>query len=197
MPRARATHGYSLLEVVFVAGLSTTLTAAVVPQVLAGLDDFRAAGAAHYVAARLQRTRMDAIMRTANTAMRFTPLGGTYSYAEYVDGNHNGVLAVDIASGVDREVRPAERLSQQFTGVDFGAQPGLPPIDSGGTAPGSDPIRLGVANSVSFTPLGTSSAGTLYILGRGGAQYAVRIFGETGKTRLLKFERRTRRWRPL
>ena len=42
-----------------------------------------------------------------------------------------------------------------------------------------------------------SSAGTVYIRSRRDAQYAVRIFGETGKTRMLKFERRTRRWRPL
>jgi hypothetical protein len=37
----------------------------------------------------------------------------------------------------------------------------------------------------------------VYIRGRGGAQYAVRIFGETGKTRMVKFDRRTGRWRPL
>ena len=48
-----------------------------------------------------------------------------------------------------------------------------------------------------FTPLGTATTGTLYILGRGGAQYAVRIFGETGKTRLLKFDRPAARWNPI
>jgi len=190
-------RGYSLLEIVFVAGIGMTLTAVSVPQLLTGLDDYRAAGAARYMATRFQRTRMEAITRSAAVAMQFTPVGASYSFAEFVDGNGNGVLTREIQSGVDRAVRPDERLSQQFTGVDFGTLPGLPAIDAGGVAPGSDPIRLGSANSASFSPLGSATAGTIYIRGRGGAQYAVRIFGETGKTRLLKFDRRTWRWRPL
>ena len=191
---AATNRGYSLVEIVFVAGLGMTLAAVAVPQMLTGLDDYRAAGAARYVAARFQRTRMLAITRSATTAMRFTAVGTSYAFAEYVDGNGNGVLAREIQSGVDRPVGPSEQLSQQFTGVDFGTLPGLPAIDAGGSAPGGDPIRLGSANSVSFSPLGSATAGTVYILGRGGAQYAVRIFGETGKTRLLKFDRRTNRW---
>jgi hypothetical protein len=88
-------------------------------------------------------------------------------------------------------------LSAQFSGVDFSALPGLPPIDAGSTAPGADPIRLGRGNSISFTPLGTATSGSVYVLGRGGAQYAVRVFGETGRTRVLKFDPRLRSWRPL
>jgi type II secretory pathway pseudopilin PulG len=42
-------RGYSLLELVFVIGLGVTAAAAAVPQYLAGIDDFRAAGAARYV----------------------------------------------------------------------------------------------------------------------------------------------------
>jgi type II secretory pathway pseudopilin PulG len=187
-------RGYSLLEIVFVAGLSVTLAAASAPPLLSGLDDHRAAGAARYMATRFQRTRMVAITRSAFVAVRFTAVGTSYSYAEYVDGNGNGVLAREIDSGVDCALGVPEQLPQQFTGVDFGTLPGLPPIDPGGTAPGSDPIRLGSANSASFSPLGSATAGTVYILGRGGAQYAVRIFGETGKTRVLTFDRRTKRW---
>jgi type II secretory pathway pseudopilin PulG len=194
MAAFRTARGYSLIEIVFVAALSMTLAAVSVPQMLSGLDDYRAAGAARYMATRFQRTRMVAITRSTAVAIRFTAAGTSYSYTEYIDGNGNGVLTREIQSGVDPAVGLPEQLSQQFSGVDFGALPGLPPIDPGGTAPGSDPIRLGSANSASFSPLGSATAGTVYILGRGGAQYAVRIFGETGKTRLLKFDRRTRRW---
>jgi hypothetical protein len=137
------------------------------------------------------------VMRSAAVALQFTAAGTSYAYAEYVDGNGNGVLTREIRSGIDPLVRAKERLTEQFTGVDFGALPGLPPIDAGATPPGSDPIRLGSGNSASFSPLGSATAGTVYILGRGGAQYAVRIFGETGKTRLLKFDRGTSRWRAL
>jgi hypothetical protein len=197
MTMGRTESGYSLLEIVFVAGMSVTLTAVSVPQMLSGLDDYRAAGAAHYISTRFQRARMEAVMRSAAVALQFTAAGTSYAYAEYVDGNGNGVLTREIRSGIDPLVRAKERLADQFTGVDFGALPGLPPIDAGATPPGSDPIRLGSGNSASFSPLGSATAGTVYILGRGGAQYAVRIFGETGKTRLLKFDRGTSRWRAL
>ena len=129
--------------------------------------------------------------------MKFTQSAAGYSYAVYVDGNRNGVLSRDIQSGIDRLIVPAERLPDQFPGVEFGAIPGLPPVDPGGTAPGTDPIRLGSADMASFSAAGTSSSGTVYIRSRRDAQYAVRIFGETGKTRMLKYDARTRLWKQL
>ena len=197
MTLVNSARGYSLLEVVFVAGLGITLTAVAVPQYLAGIDDFRASGAARYLSARLQRVRMEAVMRSTSVAMKFAETPGGYSYTVYLDGNGNGVLTEDIQNGVDRRLTGAERLRDHFAGVEFGAVPGLPPIDPGGTPPGTDPIRLGVSGLATFTALGTSSSGTVYIRGRRDAQYAVRIFGDTGKTRLLKFVHRTGHWSPV
>jgi hypothetical protein len=151
----------------------------------------------HYVSARFQRARMEAVSRSAMVGVQFTQTAAGYSYAVYVDGNRNGVLTRDIQRGIDQLITPAERLPDQFTGVEFGAIPGLPPVDSGGTAPGTDPIRLGSGNIASFSPLGTASSGTVYIRSRRDAQYAVRIFGETGRTRMMKFEPRTRQWKQL
>jgi type II secretory pathway pseudopilin PulG len=197
MATYRSAQGYSLVEIIVVAALGVTLTALSLPQLSTGLDDYRTSGAARYLATRLQRTRMEAIERSAAIGMRFVRADSGYAYAEFVDSNRNGVLTREIDSGVDRALRRLERLSEQFTGVDFGTLPDLPPIDAGGTPPGSDPIRLGRSDIATFTPLGTATTGTLYILGRGGAQYAVRIFGETGKTRLLKFDRRAARWKSI
>ncbi|HKB13784.1 MAG TPA: GspH/FimT family pseudopilin [Vicinamibacterales bacterium] len=187
-------HGYSLVELMFVTGLTVTVAAVSMPQLMTGLDEHRTAGAARYIATRFQRARMVAITRSAAVAIRFTATGTGYAFTEYVDGNGNGVIGREILRGVDRPLAAPERLSQHFSGVEFGTLPNLPAIDSGGTAPGNDPVRLGIANTASFSPLGSATAGTVYILGRGGAQYAVRLFGETGKTRLLKFDRRRRIW---
>ncbi|PYR06304.1 MAG: hypothetical protein DMG00_19105, partial [Acidobacteria bacterium] len=73
---------------------------------------------------------------------------------------------------------------------------GLPPVDAGVPAPGNDPIRLGVSDMATFTAKGTSSAGSIYIRSRR-TQYVIRIFGTTGKTRLLKFDARSHEWRPV
>lgn len=198
MTRPDTADGYSLLELLVVLGLGITMLAAAVPQYLAAIDDFRASGATHYLSARLQRARMEAVMRSTSVAIHFAqmPDGYSYSYTVYLDGNGNGVLMQDIQNGVDRRINAAERLRDHFAGVEFGAVPGLPPIDPGGTPPGNDPIRLGASSLATFTEHGTSSSGTVYVRGRRNAQYAVRIFGDTGKTRMLKFHHGAG-WRPL
>jgi hypothetical protein len=185
------------LELIFVVALGVTVSAAAVPQYLSGLDDIRAAAATRYVSARFQRARMDAVTRSASVAVQFAPLGTGYTFAVYVDGNRNGVLTSDIQRGTDRLIGASERVSDQFPGVEFGVLAGLPAIDAGGTAPGTNPIHLGSGSLASFSAAGTSSSGTVYLRSRGNAQYAVRIFGETGRTRMLKFDRAARVWRPL
>jgi type II secretory pathway pseudopilin PulG len=197
MEHIRTFRGYSLLELMMTMGVSVTMSAAAVPQFLNALDDARANGAAHHVSGRLQRARMEAVTRSAMVGVQFTQTAEGYGYAVYLDGNANGVLSRDIQRGVDRAITAMEHLGDQFPGVEFGAIPGLPPVDPGGTAPGNDPIRLGSGSIASFSALGTSSSGTVYLRSRRDAQYAVRIFGETGKTRMLKFDVRTRQWRQL
>jgi type II secretory pathway pseudopilin PulG len=192
-PRA----GYTIVELVFALGLAATLGSVAVPQMLVGLDDLRTAAAARHIAARLQRVRMDAVVRSADVGMRFTTDVAGYSYAVYVDGNRNGVRTLDIQLGTDMQLVPPERLFDQFPGVDFGALPGLPAADAGGTPPGTDPIRLGSSNLATFTASGTSSSGSLYVRGRHNAQYVVRIYGQTGKTRVLKFDVRSCQWTGL
>jgi hypothetical protein len=183
-------------EMVVTLGLITTATATTLPGLLAGLDDARVAGAARYLSSRLAESRMDAIQQSKEVALRFTQTDGQYTYTVYVDGNNNGVLSRDIQRGVDRPILGPERLSDGFRNVEFGTQPGLPPIEAGDTAPGADPIRLGAGNSVSFNPLGGATSGTIYLTGRSRAQYAVRVFGATGKIRVYRYERSRSKWLP-
>ncbi len=193
----RSLRGYSLIELTFVFGLGATLGATAVPPLLTNLDDVRAAAAVRYMSARLQATRMEAVQRSADVALRFTQTAGGYTYSVYLDGNGNGVRTRDIQRGIDRQIQAPERLRDQFAGVDFGTLPGLPPIDPAGPPPGTDPIKLGSSDILTFSALGTSSSGSLYIRGQRTAQYAIRVLGETGKTRVLKFDSRAQQWKPL
>jgi len=194
----KSSYGHSLVELLFVVGIVATAGGIAVPQLLASLDDNRAIGATRYLSARLQRTRAEAVMRSADVAMQFVKAGdGGYSFAVYVDGNRNGIRTHDIERGVDRRLGAVERLGDSFTGMEFGANSGLPAVDSGSGAPGSDPIRLGPGEFATFTAMGTATPGSLYIRSDRGAQYVIRIFGETGKTRVLRFNPRTKQWTPL
>jgi type II secretory pathway pseudopilin PulG len=185
--------GFTVIEVAFALGVAATLSGLALPPMLRALDDYRAAGAARLVASRLQRARMEAVRRSATVAVRFTDSG---DFATFVDGNANGVLSADIRDGIDPQLGGTERVESNFAGVTFGTFPGLPPVDPGGTAPGADPIHLGPSNSASFTPTGTSSSGSVYLRSRT-CQLVVRIYGDTGKTRILRFDERIRQWRLL
>jgi type II secretory pathway pseudopilin PulG len=186
--------GYSFLELLFVVTLVGILTATAIPTVLAGVDDSRAYGAARYVAAQLQLARMQATSRAAHVAVRFEPSGGTFQFAVYADGNANGVRTTDVQLGTDRRIQAPIQLNNQFPGVDFGVLPGLPAVDSSSAPPDGDPIKLGASNMVSFSPIGSATSGSVYVLGRNHSQYVVRVLGETGRIRVLKFDAGTRKW---
>jgi type II secretory pathway pseudopilin PulG len=192
-----STSGYSFVELIFALGIIATVGATAVPQTVSSVDAYRAAGAARYLSGRMQRARMEAVERSAEVALRFSDTGAGFAFATYLDGNRNGVLTHDIQRGVDPALGGPERLADNFPGVDFGVLPGLPSVDAGGTPPGSDPLKLGVSNILAFSPAGTSSSGSVYILGRRRNQFVIRIYGETGKTRVLKFNQSLNQWLPL
>ncbi len=187
--------GFSLSELMVVAALIVTATGIGMPLLLSGLDAARTRGAAHYLASRLNLTRMEAVKRSAFVALRFEAADTGYRYTLYVDGNRNGVRTRDITSGVDVAIRRPERLADNFSDVVFGILPGVnaidgsDPLDSAG-----DPIRFGSSDLVSFSPIGSATAGTFYLHGRGRQQMAVRVLGVTGRVRVLEFNFTTGRW---
>ena len=192
----RSTRGYSVIELTFVSGLIATLSGVAVPQVLAGVDEYRTAGAVRYLTTRLARVRMEAILRSVEVAVKFSQDAEGGSYAVYMDGNGDGVRTADIQTGTDPLLMTAEHLHDNFAGVVLDVPQGLPPVESGSPTDG-DPLKLGVSNLLSFSSLGTSSSGSVYVRGRRGAQYVVRAYGQTGRVRALKYDARNRRWIPL
>jgi type II secretory pathway pseudopilin PulG len=189
-------QGYSLVEVLFALTLLATLGGLAVPQLLATIDHVRAAGAVRYLTTRLHQVRTEAVVRSKDVALQVTQTSEGYSFAAYLDGNGDGIRTHDIQNGTDPRITRPERLPDHFSGVDFGVLPELPSPDGSSAAPGSNPIKLGSSNILTFTPLGTSSSGSLYVRSKGNSQYVIRILGETGKTRVLRFDSRCRQWTP-
>lgn len=162
------------------------VSAITVPQVLVGIERARAVAGSRYVAQQCGVARFQAVGKARYVAVQFTPDGDDHAMQMFVDGNRNGVRTVDIADGVDRSLSAQESLSASFPGVRIGLDPAL--------GLGSDPVRLSGTTLLSFSPDGTATAGTIYILGRDGTQLAVRVLGATGRTRILRYERATAKW---
>lgn len=192
--RIAGAAGFTLVELLAVLWVMAILAAIAVPMWLSGLDDQRTRAAARYLAGRMFHARTEAVKRSCRVGYQFRPAGADWRFAAFTDGNGNGIRSTDIASGIDTPLWPDEALSGQFGRVRFGIVPGTPLIDG---QSGTDPIRVGSSRIVSFDPNGTTSSGTLYLRGDAGAQYAVRLFGVTGRTRVFKYEPGTAAWQPL
>ncbi len=182
--RPQSGDGFTLVEVMFVTAVIGILAAIAVPQTMVSVDRSRSWAAARYLAGRMALARMQAVGRSATVALRFVDAGGGFAFDTFVDGNRNGVRTPDIASGVDRLLDPPAQLSEMFPGVVIGMSEDA----------ADDPVRIGSSSLLSFTPTGTATSGTIYIRGRDGSRFAVRVLGATGRTRVLRYVPRTGDW---
>lgn len=185
-----------LADLVLTCGLIVLLAAVTVPGVQASRDRQVSRIAARMLAQRLQGLRVEAVRRNRSVAMRFDPTE-VGRWGVYADGNGDGVSQRDIDRGVDPRLTPDAHLSHLSAGVGFRIAFRVPTPDGGGVADqGSDPLRIGNSNFVSFSPGGTATSGTIYLAGPDGRQRCVRIFGATGRVRVLWFDRTANAWLP-
>lgn len=190
-PARHPVAGYTLIELMCALTLAATLVGISIPATRTTVDEIRAAAAARDMAARIGLARLDAVRRSSAFAYRFIPDGTDYRFTAHVDGNGNGLRTVEIASGVDQTVAPAEALRDKYPGVRFGLRSGLPDLDGGrGSEEG---VRIGSSRILTVSPDGSATSGSLYVRGSR-SQYAVRVLGATGRTRVFRYDTGLNRW---
>lgn len=155
------------------------------PFLATGLDRSRPAAAARYLASRFAVARLEAVKRSASVGSGSAIVGPATNSSSTSTAIATG-CGRDIERQVDRPLGRAERLGNSFPGVTIGLLP-----DAG---IGNDPVQLGASGLMTFTPLGTVTSGTVYVRGRGPVQYVVRVWGATGRTRVLRYEAETGAW---
>jgi hypothetical protein len=162
----------------------TVVLAAAVPRILVGVDRSRAVAAAHYVSQQCGAARVQAIHRSAKVALRFREQGEDYMMQAFVDSNGNGVRTAEIDAGIDVPLGPPTSLGTNFPGVRIGVAAGI----------GSDPVKFGASNLLVFSALGTATPGSVFVLGKDGTQFAIRVLGATARTRLERYDPRIKKW---
>ena len=158
-----------MVECLVVVVLIGLIGAATVPPVATALERSRTLAAARFLQSRMMLARAQAVSRGTVVAIRLTGQPGDTTLSTVVDGNRNGVLQADITSGVDVPAGTPAALAALFRGISFS------PVSASGTV-------------LSFSPLGTSSSGTITVDGRDGARFAVRLLGATGRARVLRYD---------
>ena len=130
----------------------------------------------------IRQVRAHAAAKNSYMGLVFEEVDGEPELAIYIDGNGNGIRRADVNSGVDKKIRGPWRLSRQFPGVRYGS----PSQDLTKGFPG---LRIGRSKILSFSPLGQSTSGTLFLSNRFGSIHAIVVLGATGRVRVAKYHR--------
>ena len=195
--RAGDTRGAALIDIVFAVSLAVLMAGIAVPVVGGTLERERAIVGAQYVSGQLLRARLEALKRARAVAVRIVMLEERTQLQLYADGNGNGVLQRDIDRGIDPPLSAASWLDDNARGIALRINQAI--TDAGGSislGPGDDPLRIGASSLLTFSPLGSATSGTLYVAAHRGPQMAIRVFGATGRVRMLMFDAHARQWHP-
>jgi hypothetical protein len=190
-------RGLALIDVVAATSLSLVMAAMAVPVVGGTLDREHTIVGAQYLAGQVQRARLEALRRATAVAVRVEVVDGRTSVQLFADGNGNGVLKKDIDKSIDVPLTPIDWLDIHARHVSLRINQPIADVGGNGDlAAGDDPLRIGNTSLVSFSPLGGSTSGTVYVAAPRGPQMAIRLYGATGRVRVLMFDAQTRQWRP-
>jgi type II secretory pathway pseudopilin PulG len=190
-------RGAALIDVVAATAVVVIMAAIAVPVVGGSMEREKTMVGARFLAGQLQRARLAALRRAASVAVRIEIVDDRTSLRLFVDGNGNGVLQKDIDKGLDPPLSPRHWIDEHARGVSLRINQEI--LDAGGSGTlgtGDDPLRIGSSALLTFSPLGSATSGTLYVAAQRGPQLAIRVFGATGRVRVLIFDAQTRQWHP-
>lgn len=191
--------GYQLIEAIVSAAIVMITAGFLLPPLLRLADGRRVRLAAAELGAVLNEARSNAIRYNCNVGVKFVEEDDRVHFVLYRDGNGDGVRSRDIDSGVDPPLGQPRTLTHLGRHIRFGFPPGRPPRDPGDPRRRlrrlDDPIRFNRSNIASFGPLGGSTPGSLYVTDSLRHLAAVRVFGRTGKVKVLRWDAIEDRWR--
>ncbi|HSL82960.1 MAG TPA: GspH/FimT family pseudopilin [Thermoanaerobaculia bacterium] len=194
----RAPDGFTLLELLTVLAILGLAAALGVPPLLDATARLRVSLAASEAASAIRLARITAVRSRTHVAIRFEERDGAVWWSVYGDEDGDGVRAEDIRRGIDRRLDGPRPLRRTGASVKLGFPPGPPPRDPGSGRRMTrldDPVRFNRSDMVSFGPIGTSTPGSLYFTDGKRHLAVVRVFGRTGKVKVMVYDRETEAWR--
>jgi hypothetical protein len=190
-------RGAAFIDIIVATSIGVLMAAIAVPVIGGTLDRERTIIGARYLAGLLQRARLESLKRARPVAVRVDVIGDRTQLRLFADGNGNGVRQYDIDRGIDLPLTPMEWLDDQTRDISLRINQNVTDISGVMTLePGDDPLRIGNTSFLTFSPVGSATSGTLYVAAHRGPQMAIRVFGATGRVRVLLFDAQTRQWHP-
>jgi prepilin-type N-terminal cleavage/methylation domain-containing protein len=191
----RREHGLTMLEILVVLAIVGVVAIASAP----AFANYRRAASLRAEVAEvrgiLRAVRSRAIMRSTHAGVKFIRAGNVWTYALYDDGNGNGIRSGEITSGVDRRYAGPSILMPQYNiaGIALLSTTIRDP-DGDPLPPTASAVQFGSSTICSFSPVGSATPGTIYITDGANRLCAVRVYGASGRVRVLRYDPVARRW---
>ena len=191
--------GFQVFELLVVLVILMLVSAAGIPRILDWSRQIKVDLAANELVGVLRLTRSYAVRHTARVGVKFRPEAGSrVTFTIHRDGDGDGVRTADIEAGIDPPIGLPRELAHFGSYVRFGFPPGPAPRDPGDPRRRldrlDDPIRFNRSDIASFNHLGGSTPGSLYLTDGRYLLSVVRLFGRTGKVKVMRYDPEQETW---
>lgn len=183
--------GTSLVETLITVALVATVMTMAAPVVIQARDAQEGRQAAVYLAGQFRAARQQAVMTGRHTGFVFDRIGDTWKFRRCEDRDGDGLLRADVSVGIDHCAEGVWTIDAWYPRTAIDRAAAVP--DLSGHFTGAV-VAFGTSGIASFSPLGSSSSGSVTVMTRGGRHYAVRVAGVTGRIRILRFASETGQW---
>ena len=191
---SKRSHGYSLLELLTVVTIIGIIALCAIPAFANYRRRMSVLAAAEQLRNIFRLTRQRAITSGHNVGVKFIA-GREWTYAVYEDGDGDGVRNDDIDRRIDRRLSGPAVLMPSFHIATIGLlRTTVKDPDGDALKPDASPVQFGRSTICSFSPMGSSTPGTVYLIDGGGQLWAARCTGNGGRVRVLRYDSSRKKW---
>jgi len=179
-------RGFSLLETLVVSALMGLMALVVMGSTERLMEQSSTRALNQVVKGLVGQAACRAAMERIYIAVAFEEGEAGANARLYADGDGDGITREDIGRGMDRPLGAPVFLHE---GRAYLGLPSAVKTDpAGNPLNGQDPIRFGRGSILSFSPVGTSTPGSLYLRAVSGKEaWAFRVAGIDGRIRTYRW----------